>query len=223
MTSDATFSFLTSQDEYHCFLEKILLRASNFYSEAIPSIEAVLIDNYVQMEKSCLKENYTLASFYYIKQLEEIILYGLDLVGLQKISDDFREKSDQDLKLSSLGDEMLNYKPNKNGDVINKITKNQIIKMQDLVWTVKVNLFKHYFETSETYIRDGKPKKKIVDFDVDTVLYYRRNHHGHANPIINSRNERILAEKIPSFYSFMYHTQENLRLYGRALKLPINR
>lgn len=211
MNTENLFTFITAQDEYHCLLEKMMLRAVNLYSGVENTIENVLTENYVQMEKACLKEEYGSSSFFYMKQLEEIVLFGLNAVGNQKILDDLREVENAQWKLSALGEKMVNFRSNTNKDQIEKLKKGEIIQIKHYQWRVKLNLFKHYFDT------------KVPDFDVDELIYYKRNQYSHADPVIDLAKELRFEQKFPSCYYFMNKVQINLRKYSDALALSQNR
>ena len=211
MTTDNLFSFLTSQDEYHCFLEKIMMRATKFYFGATPSIQSILVENYIQMEKAYFKEDYNASSFYYIKQVEEIVSFGLNAVGFHKITDDLREDDKNNWKLSSFGEEKLNYEKNTNKVQIDNLKKGQILVEKDYQWRVKLNLFKHYFDTKNT------------DFNYDELFYYKRNQHSHANSASLSAKELQFEQEFPTVYSFMNKSHSNLKKHFDALMLPQNR
>ena len=212
MNSNNLFSYLTTQDEYHSFLAKILSRAERFYQGAVSGISSPLIENYIEMEKSCWKEDYTIASFYYIKQLEEIVIYGLNEVTLPIINSDLKEQVKDKWQLTALGTKIFNYVGNGNSDLINnKLLKGVDITLKPIQWSDTLNLFKHYFDS------------KSPDYDVDRLLYYKRNHHGHANPIIKDTKEADFEKKFSTCFYFMILTQNNLRKYTSALNLPQNR
>ncbi|WP_028664211.1 hypothetical protein [Runella zeae] len=210
MNSSDLLSYLTSQDEYHSFLEKILSRAGNLY-QGVAGISSPLIENYIEMEKSCWKEDYTVASFYYIKQLEEIVIYGLNQVTLPVINSQLKQQSNGQWQLTPLGNQIFNYLNNRNDKLKEKLCNGADITLSDIIWSDKLNLFKHYFNSDNT------------DFETDRVLYYKRNHHGHANPYIDASKESLFKQKFPTCFHFMIITQINLKKYSSALNMPQNR
>ena len=205
------FSFLTSQDEYHCILEKILLRASIFHSGVVPTIESSLINNYVEMEKSCLKEDYIMASFYYIKQLEEIVLYGLSLIGLNKISNRLRvlTEDQQTFRLSSFGEAKLNFLGNNTRKNRELILKGQDLELTTLQWTVRLELFKHYYKCNP-------------DYKIDAAIYYMRNKYAHEGVEVNAKHESEFSQFSSNYFQLITKLRQYLKIWRDSLLSPQN-
>lgn len=164
------------------------------------------------MEKFCWKEDYTVASFYYMKQLEEIVIYGLNQVTLPIINSQLKEQVNNQWQLTQLGKQIFDYSKHQNSELINnKFLKGAEITLRDIKWGEKLNLFKYYFNS------------KSPDYTVDDILYYKRNQYGHGNPIVNTDKETKFNEKFLTCFHFMTLTQNNLKKYSSALNLPQNR
>ncbi|MGF7215074.1 hypothetical protein GGR92_001214 [Spirosoma lacussanchae] len=210
MNNDDKFLFVTSQDEYHCILEKILMRAVDLYKDE-HTIKENLINSYILMEKAAIKENLIEASFHYIKQLEEIVLYGINTIHISKIHDDLVEKSGEITMLSAFGRKVLEYSNHKNKDTIEKALTGQVLSVIDFKWRDKLKIYRQYFNATG------------ANWKTDELLYYKRNHYGHANPIKKDDTESDFEREIPSCFVLLSKAQKNLGRYYEGLFKHQNR
>ncbi len=205
MAEDQLFQFLTKKDEYHSFLEKIYLRGLKLYDGIEHSLKESLINDYVEMEKACIKEDFPIACFHYIKQLETIIGFKVDYDLISKLNADVKEKINSQWELTSLGKKVFEH-PGNNEATIGKIKRGENITLKDIQWREKINILKHYY-----------PKSSSVNRNTDELAYSKRHHYAHSNPI-NKEKESKQESLTP--FKFMTETRGNLKIYIQALSLP---
>lgn len=210
MADDQLFQFLTKKDEYHSFLEKIYLRGLKLYDSAEQSIKESLINDYVEMERACIKEDFPRASFHYIKQLETIVGFGLPHL-IDKINLDIKQNINNKFELTDLGKKIFGYEKRK-PRIIEEILKNKNINLIDIQWTEKLSLFDNYFDISPKY-----------DWNINELTYYKRNQHGHSNTNVSPDKEQKFQILFPTVFDFLIKTRTQLTKYINALKIPKNR
>lgn len=208
MAEDQLFQFLTKKDEYHSFLEKIYSRGVTFYGDVEQNLKESLVNDYVEMERACLKEDFPVACFHYIKQLETIIGFKVNYDLMSKLNADIKEEINNQWELTSSGKKVFEHDGN-NEATIGKIKRGENITLKDIQWREKINIFKHYY-----------PKSLSVTPKTDELAYYKRNHYGHSNPIIKQDKEEEFKGKFSTPFIFMTETRKNLKIYLRALSFP---
>lgn len=188
-------------------MKKYTQGGGTFYDDVEQSLKKSLVNDYVEMERACLKEDFPMACFHYIKQLETIVGFGLSVL-IKKINLDIKQGIDESLELSSLGKKIFVHAAT-NPKTTEKILKNINITLTDIQWTEKLNLFTHYYDIT-------------FNWDINSLAYYKRNLHAHSTNS-NTEKEQKFQELFPSSFDFMTKTRTQLTKYIKALKIPKNR